>query len=108
MPIHITSPTDAFKKVEGDRARAPSNMPPPSKANNSSSNNLTNSASVTATDKISITPAASQLQKLEGKLQKLPEVDQDKVKNIRSAIESSNYQVDTDRLAQKMLDFESF
>jgi len=59
------------------------------------------------TDQVSITPSAAKLQAVEKKLASLPVVDQARVDKLKSAVESGEYQIDTQRIAEKFLQFES-
>ncbi len=58
-------------------------------------------------DTVSLTDMASRLQSLEHKLASQPDVDQAHVNRVRDAITSGEYRVDPDRIADKMMDFES-
>ena len=57
-------------------------------------------------DQVTITPSAAKLQAVEQKLAAVPVVDQQRVEQLRSAIESGEYQVDAKRTAEKFLQFE--
>jgi negative regulator of flagellin synthesis FlgM len=59
------------------------------------------------TDTVSITDMASRLHSLEKKLASAPDVDQDHVNRVRDAISRGEYRIDPDRVADKMMDFES-
>ena len=59
------------------------------------------------TDQVSITPSAAKLQAVEQKIASLPVVDQARVDKLKSAVESGEYQIDTQRIAEKFLQFES-
>ena len=59
-----------------------------------------------ATDKVSLTATATQLQALQQEIAALPAVDQDKVAALRAAIEDGSYQVDSQKLARNMIEFE--
>lgn len=59
-----------------------------------------------ATDKISLTATATQLQSLQQEIAALPVVDEQKVAALRAAIEDGSYQVDSQKLARNMIDFE--
>lgn len=55
---------------------------------------------------VEVTKMTSQLKSLEKKLAKQPHVDQDHVNRVREAIHRGKYQVDSDRVANKMLGFD--
>lgn len=63
-------------------------------------------ASANAQDAVSISDRASDLQALESQVKSLPDVDMNKVEAIRSRIDNGDYQIDSARLADKMLSFE--
>ncbi len=58
------------------------------------------------TDKVSLTATATQLQSLQQEIAALPVVDEQKVAALRAAIEDGSYQVDSQKLARNMIDFE--
>ena len=57
-------------------------------------------------DNVSLSQEAQTLARIEADLKTQPEVDQARVEEVRARIESGNYQIDNDKLAQKMLDLE--
>lgn len=58
-------------------------------------------------DSVSLSQKAQSLARIEAELKSLPEVDQARVDEIKARIEDGSYQVDLEKLAQKMLDLES-
>ncbi len=64
------------------------------------------SAGDSTLDKISLTATATQLQSLQQEIAALPAVDEQKVAALRAAIEDGSYQVDSQKLARNMIDFE--
>jgi negative regulator of flagellin synthesis FlgM len=92
------------------------NIKPPSQAEYSSLRNVgerketaessqptTTSSQNTESDKVSLSDTMSQVEK---SLADVPTVNQSKVDSIRAAIEDGSYQVDSQQLARKMIDFE--
>lgn len=57
-------------------------------------------------DSVSLTDQAQQLNQVQQQLVKQPSVNQDRVANVRKAIEEGQYKVDPERLAKKLLEFE--
>ena len=62
-----------------------------------------NTQTSTGTDKVSLSDTLSQL---EQSLADVPVVDSDKVAAVKKAIEDGSYQLDSQELARKMIDFE--
>lgn len=60
-----------------------------------------------SSDSVSLSSAAKNLAQLESELKGLPEVDMQRVEAIRSMLADGSYQIDLEKLAQKMLDLES-
>ena len=56
---------------------------------------------------VSLSQQAQQLQAIEERLRELPEVDSERVNQIKQAIADGSYQVDSNRIADKLLSFES-
>ena len=60
------------------------------------------SESVTAEDTLNLTDQARQLQDLERTLASLPVVDEARVAELKEAVASGRYEVDADRVAEKL------
>lgn len=58
-------------------------------------------------DTVSLTDTATRLQGLENTIASLPVEDSQRVEDIARAIENGSFEIDTGRIAEKMLDFES-
>jgi len=71
-------------------------------------NKATNSPSqdVSTRDSVSLSSAAQNLAKIETELRSLPDIDQSKVDSIKTRIDNGEYQVNSQNLAQKLLDSE--
>lgn len=54
-------------------------------------------------DDVELTNTATNLRRIEAKLSSVPEADQSRIEDIRQRIERGSYQVDHQRLAQKLL-----
>lgn len=53
-------------------------------------------------DKVELTPSALLLQRLEEQIRNLPDVDAERVRSIKEAIEAGDYRVDADRVAASL------
>lgn len=73
-----------------------------SKESNSASKISTDSA-----DKVSLTSTAARLKNIEQRLASEAPVDNNRVKQVKSAINNGEYNVDADRVANKMINFEN-
>ncbi len=60
----------------------------------------------TTEDVVNISPQASTLKSLESKIGKQPDINQERVANIRKAIAEGRYPVDAEKLAQKLLEMD--
>lgn len=59
-----------------------------------------------ATDKVSLTDQAAQLQTLKQAVEGVSSVDSNRVEALKAAIEDGSYKVDSQKLAQNMIDLE--
>ena len=57
-------------------------------------------------DSVSLSNQAKNLKQLEQKLGDYPEMDDDRIAEIRSALENGTYKIDAEKLAQKMLEMD--
>ena len=64
------------------------------------------SRSASASDAVSITDTATNLKRIEAGLSQQPEVDRARVEAVRERVESGNYKVDANEVAQKLLRLE--
>jgi len=60
-----------------------------------------------ATDSVHLTASARQLSELENRLEKIPEVDSNRVEAIKKAIANGEYKIDAERIATKLTNLES-
>ena len=64
-------------------------------------------ASSTADRGVSLTDTAAKLQRLEAQIANQPVVDSQKVESVKKAIADGSFKIDSNRIADKMADFES-
>ncbi|MBE0487130.1 flagellar biosynthesis anti-sigma factor FlgM [Marinobacter sp.] len=57
-------------------------------------------------ESVSLSNQAKNLKQLEQKLGDYPEMDDDRIAQIRSALEDGSYKIDAEKLAQKMLEMD--
>ncbi|MGC8120537.1 flagellar biosynthesis anti-sigma factor FlgM [Marinobacter sp. VGCF2001] len=57
-------------------------------------------------ENVNLSSQAKDLKQLEQRLGDFPEMDDERIEQIRSALESGTYKVDAQKLAQKMLDMD--
>jgi negative regulator of flagellin synthesis FlgM len=65
-----------------------------------------NASTASAPDKFSLTDDANQLQALQQMIANMPDTDKQRIADLREAIENGEYQVDAQKLARNMIDFE--
>ncbi|MBB3104991.1 flagellar biosynthesis anti-sigma factor FlgM [Azomonas macrocytogenes] len=62
---------------------------------------------ITTGESVNLSPEAQKIKQASENLRDLPEVDSERVTQIKQAISDGSYRVDSERLASKLLDFES-
>ncbi len=65
------------------------------------------SSSPAATDSVQLTQSGKQLSELANRLDKIPSVDSERVEAIKKAIADGSYEIDAERIASKLTNFES-
>ncbi|MCH8497178.1 MAG: flagellar biosynthesis anti-sigma factor FlgM [Marinobacter sp.] len=63
-------------------------------------------AAAARADSVSLSDQAKELKKMEEKLAQYPEIDDQRVEQIRAALADGSYKVDAEKLAQKMLEMD--
>ena len=85
--------------------RSESVSPAASTLNQPQSNNADQAAR--AGESVQLSKDAQQLQKITDKLRDLPSVDKERVNKLKQASADGSYQIDNQRIASKLLNFES-
>lgn len=57
-------------------------------------------------ENVNLSSQAKNLKQLEQRLGEFPEMDDERIEQIRTALEDGSYKVDAEKLAQKMLDMD--
>jgi len=99
MNIDIKNlPTTAFKgNEEASRVKAGRGEPSPDQQATGSS---------AGSDTVSLTNTAARMRSLENTVASMPVVDSQRVAEIKQAITEGRYQINPERIAEKMLDME--
>jgi len=74
--------------------------------NQQNGHDKTSSENTSGSDRVSLTGDASRLQELERQLQSQPVVDSQRVDAVRSAVENGTFEVNPERIADKMMSLE--
>ena|SRR5690606_32511676 len=108
MVIDFNRPNSALGTTTARSGNVQSNERPASQpAPSSDAARNPNSASATAGESVQLSPEAQRLQQAVDKLNDQPTVDQERVAKLKQAIADGSYQVDSQRVASKLLAFES-
>ena len=95
--------------INSNRASLNSNQGSSVKSRNEAKQeNQSESTSTAAGDRVTLTNTASRLKDIEQQLSNSSSVDSARVAEVQSAISNGEYNVDADRIADKMLAFEDF
>ena len=99
-----------INQINSNRPDAPKRHDSGQIKNNSVQNTENKQNNTTPTpnsiDSVSLSSAAQNLTKIEAELKSLPDIDQGKVDLIKARIDSGEYQVNPENMAQKMLNIE--
>jgi len=94
--------------INSNRASLSSNQSSSIKGRNEAKQDNQSESSVAAGDRVTLTNTASRLKDIEQQLNSSSSVDSARVAEVQSAISNGDYNVDADRIADKMLAFEDF
>lgn len=76
--------------------------------NEAKAENQSEKSSAETGDRVTLTNTASRLKDIESQLSKSPAIDDARVAEVQSAINNGDYDVNAERIADKMLAFEDF
>ena len=104
MPDKISGykATQPLAPVKGSKA----NTPVADQSGSDAATGAASTATSQSSDHVTLTDSARSLQKIEEAIAKAPVVDTAKVAAIKQAVSSGTYQIDTGRVADKLLQFE--
>ena len=97
-----------IKNINSNRAQLNTNQNSSIKSNNEASQENASESNASAGDRVTLTNTASRLKDIEHQLSNTSSVDSARVAEVQSAISNGDYNVDADRIADKMLAFEDF
>lgn len=109
MVIDFNRPNSAATPPSAGRNSSVQNTERPAVQQNPTADaakSTTDSAPVSG-ESVQLSPEAQRLQQATEKLNQQPSVDQERVAQIKQAIADGSYQVDNQRVASKLLAFES-
>jgi len=90
--------TQPLAPIKGSKGNTP--------VGDSSGSDAASTAAAQSSDHVTLTDSARSLQKIEEAVAKAPVVDTAKVAAVKQAVSSGTYQIDTGRVADKLLQFE--
>ncbi len=76
-------------------------------AGNKGTSNVGSNTTSSSADRVSLTSTAARLKDIEQRLASQTPVDNSRVNQVKSAINNGEYNVDADRVANKMIDLEN-
>jgi len=94
--------------INSNRSQLSSNQSSSIKNRNEAKQGNNSESSAAAGDRVTLTNTASRLKDIEQQLSSTSSVDSERVAQVQSAISNGEYNVDADRIADKMLAFEDF
>lgn len=106
MAIEFNRPNSAVNSSSSSRASTVQNAERPAAKQNSDAVQSTAGAAVSG-ESVQLSAEAQRLQQTTEKLNQQPVVNQERVAQIKQAIADGSYQVDSQRVASKLLAFES-
>jgi negative regulator of flagellin synthesis FlgM len=106
MAIEFNRPNSAVNTPSSGRTASVQNTERPT-AQPALTDEAKSTSSAASGESVRLSPEAQRLQQTTEKLSQQPAVDQERVAQIKQAIADGSYQVDSQRVASKLLSFES-
>jgi len=94
--------------INSNRSQLSSNQSSSVKSRNEAKQENQSPTPSSTGDRVTLTSTASRLQSIEQQLNNASSIDSARVAEVQSAISNGDYNVDADRIADKMLAFEDF
>ena len=94
--------------INSNRSQLSSNQSSSVKSRNEAKQENQSATPSSTGDRVTLTNTASRLQNIEQQLSNASSIDSARVAQVQSAISNGDYNVDADRIADKMLAFEDF
>ncbi len=94
--------------INSNRSQLSSNQSSSVKSRNEAKQENQSATPSSMGDRVTLTNTASRLQNIEQQLSNASSIDSARVAQVQSAISNGDYNVDADRIADKMLAFEDF
>lgn len=107
MVIDFNRPNSAVNSSSSGRSNSVQNTEQPTAQQAPADEVKTAGNSSVSGESVQLSPEAQRLQQTTEKLSQQPAVDQERVAQIKQAIADGSYQVDSQRVASKLLSFES-
>lgn len=94
--------------INSGRSQLSSNQSSAVKSRNEAKQDSSSKSSSVEGDRVTLTNTASRLKNIEQQLSSTSSINSERVAEVQSAISNGEYNVDADRIADKMLAFEDF
>lgn len=107
MAIDFNRPNSAVNPANSGRSSSVQNTERPAVQQTPAEASKSAGSAAASGESVQLSPEAQRLQQTTEKLNQQPVVDQERVAQIKQAIADGSYQVDAQRVASKLLTFES-
>ena len=107
MAIDFNRPNSAVNSPSNGRSSSVQNTERPTAQQAPADTTQSANSAAAAGESVQLSPQAQRLQQTAQQLSREPAVDQERVAQIKQAIADGSYQVDSQRVASKLLAFEN-